>query len=314
MSNTTYIGNSAYCYSNSTSMLLASIKEDLKPSLIEVVGGVGIGAYALPDSNISFLSGYSGLPDKAISRSLKTLGFEFTEESSTSPDKPPFDKLRRYLIDSPVLVGPLDMGYLSYDPDHKNHYEIDHFVLIYQIRDNNVLLHDPAGFPNVLLDLNQLELAWKAEKIQYKEGYYHFWTLPKRVNNPSKTDIYKQAINGFRDIYLTGEKYAKLKNRVIDYEAITFMAENIGNENLKPSEIGMLTGFILPLGSRRASDFSDFFKPFDKNLSELKHKQAQLLGLGHSLAVAHSWKELSSVLVDFADLEKQFKQKIIDSV
>lgn len=311
MKNFTYLGNSAYCYSNSTAMLLASIGEKIAPSLIEVVGGVGIGSYALSGTNISFLSGYSGLPDKAISRALKTLGFEFKEGAKENPDNPPFEEIKTILETSPVVFGPLDMGYLIYDPDHEHHYEVDHFVLVYDIKENEAFLHDPAGFPNVSIPLDKLTLAWKAEKIQYKEGYYRYWTLPKRINNPTAEEVYKQSIKNFQDIYLTGEKYAKLKNRVIDYDAIILMAENIEKGLLKPFEKGMLTGFVLPLGARRSSDFSDFFRPYNQELSEIKAKQSRLLGTCHTQAVAENWKEVVKGLKEFAELEKQFKSDIL---
>jgi hypothetical protein len=74
-----YKGNSAYCYPDCASMLLSTVGCDIPPSLIEVIGGVGIGAFCLPNSNIAFLSNLSGLPDQAISRALKMLGFEFIE-------------------------------------------------------------------------------------------------------------------------------------------------------------------------------------------------------------------------------------------
>lgn len=311
MKNYIYLGNSAYCYSNSTAMLLASIGENIASSLIEVVGGVGIGAYALPETNITFLSGFSGLPDKAISRALKTLGFDFKEQAKDNPDNPPFEEIREILKTSPVVLGPLDMGYLIYDPDHEYHYGVDHFVLVYDIKGNEAFLHDPVGFPNVSIPLGKLALAWKAEKIQYKEGYYRYWTLPKRVGNPTEEEIYKQSIKNFQDIYLTGEKYAKLKNRVIDYDAIILMVENIEKELLKPSEKGMLTGFVFPLGARRSSDFSDFFRPYNQELSDIKAKQSRQLGTCHTQAVAGNWNEVAKTLKEFAELEKQFKMTLL---
>lgn len=307
-----YLGNSAYCYSNSTGMLLASIGENISPSLIEVVGGVGIGAYALPDSNISFLSGYSGLPDKAISRAMKVLGFEFKEEAQNSPDNPPFEKIRQILETSPVVFGPVDMGFLVYDPDSEHHHGVDHFVLVYEMNDKEALLHDPAGFPNVSISLDKLGLAWKAESIQYKEGFYRYWASPKRVNNPTDEQIYTNTIKNLQDIYLTGEKYAKAKGRTIDYEAIMFMANNIEKTILKPFEVGMLTGFIFPLGARRASDFSDFFKPHNRELSEIKAKQSSLLGLCHTYSVANNWQTVTEYLKEYAELEKIFKEILLN--
>lgn len=312
MKNFTYLGNSAYCYSNSTAMLLASIGEQIEPSLIEVVGGVGIGAYAIPETNISFLSGYSGLPDKAISKAMEVLGFEFTEETHKSPDNPPFEKIRQILKTSPVIFGPLDMGYLIYNPDSEHLHGVDHFVLVYEMNNRHALLHDPAGFPNVSISLDELELAWKAENIQYREGYYRYWASPKRVKRPTKEDIYTKTVKNLQDIYLTGEKYAKAKGRTIDYEAIMFMANNIEKEILKSNEIGILTRFVFPLGARRASDFSDFFRPYNPELSEIKAKQSSLLGLCHTLTVAQDWQNVAKYLKDFAKLEKNFKELILN--
>ena len=105
MKNYTYLGNSAYCYSNSVAMLLATIGENTLPSYIEAVGGVGIGAYSLPNTNIAFLSGYSGLPDKSITCSLTTLGFEFKEEAKDSPNYTPYEEIRNIINSSPVILG-----------------------------------------------------------------------------------------------------------------------------------------------------------------------------------------------------------------
>jgi hypothetical protein len=204
------------------------------------------------------------------------------------------------------------MGYLIYDPNHEHHYGVDHFVLVYDIKENEAFLHDPAGFPNVSISLDKLTLAWKAEKIQYKEGYYRYWTLPKRVSNPTEEEICKQSIKNFQDIYLTGENYAKLKNRVIDYDAIILMAENIEKGLLKPFEKGMLTGFVFQLGARRSSDFSDFFRSYNQELSEIKTKQSKLLGICHTQAVAENWKEVVMALKEFAELEKQFKTTLLE--
>ena len=303
-----YLGNSAYCYSNSTAMLLASIGEKIAPSLIEVVGGVGVGAYVLPNSNISFLSGYSGLPDKAISRALRVLGFEFEEKAQNNSENPPFERIKQIIKTSPVVFGPLDMGYLEYDPDHQHHFGIDHFILVYAIDNEITYLHDPAGFPNASLSLKQLELAWKAQNIQYKEGYYRYWALPKRIKNPTVSEIYSKTISNLREIYQTGAKFAEKKERVIDYQAIVFMANNIEKKLLKPSEIGTLTGFILPLGARRASDFADFFQIHNPELSKIKAEQAHLLGLCQRFSVLKDWLIVAKYLKEYSSLETQFKK------
>ena len=311
MKNYIYLGNSAYCYSNSAAMLLASIGENILPSYLEVIGGVGIGAYSLPETNIAFLSGYSGLPDKAISRALTTIGFNFVEKAQDDPNTPPFDDIREIIKKSPVVFGPLDMGYLSYDPDYKHHSGIDHFVFVYDIENETANLHDPAGFPNVTIDLSKLALAWKEEKIQYKEGYYRYWTLPKRVNHPTNDEIYNRSIKNFQEIYIIGEKYAKEKGKIIDDAAILLMADNVENKKLSQSDIGMLTGFVFPLGARRTSDFSNFFKPYNFDLADLKENESRMLGICQSKSLEGNWHTVSETLKKVAGIEKQFKKLLL---
>ena len=50
----------------------------------------------------------------------------------------------------------------------------DHFVLAYRFENDGVLIHDPEGFPSVLLPFRQLELAWQADTIVYQRGYYRY--------------------------------------------------------------------------------------------------------------------------------------------
>jgi hypothetical protein len=45
-------GNGAYCCANAASMLLSTIGEDVDPSLIEVLSGVGLGAFSFEQKNL----------------------------------------------------------------------------------------------------------------------------------------------------------------------------------------------------------------------------------------------------------------------
>ena len=70
-----YHGNGPYCYSNATSMLLASIGEKIPPSEIEVYTGVGLGEFWLAKEKLLFFSSIANPPDKGITRALSLLGF-----------------------------------------------------------------------------------------------------------------------------------------------------------------------------------------------------------------------------------------------
>ena len=311
MEMTRYIGNGAYCWSNATAMLLSSIGETITPSLIDVLGGVGLGAMVLRDSNVTFFSGFSGLPDKGISKALDILGFEYTETSSGENTEAPWVRLEKSLSNGPVILGPLDMGYLSYDPKYKNHGGIDHFVLAVESTNDIVRVHDPAGFPNVLIHRNDLAEAWKAEKIGYKRGWFRSWAYPSRINRPSEEEIYDSAIAWFKQLYKTGEKYAEKRNRIIDEEAIMHLTEKVRKDELKQDEWGMMTSFAFPLAARRSLDYAHFFSERDPRLADLKTQQSKLFGSCQTCAVKRDLKMLSSILDDVALLEANFKTELL---
>lgn len=306
-----YIGNCAYCYSNSIAMLLASTGENISPSKIEVLSGVGLGAFEKKDTNLTFFSNFSGLPDQGISKALDVLGYKYKEEVKQEAEPVPFNELKKILTKGPAVLGPLDMGYLIYDPSVMHHHGVDHFVLVYGMNNQEVFLHDPAGFPDVSLSIDKLKFAWKAESISYRRGYYRYWTAPRKIKNPTENEIHKHALKFFKKVYLSGEKYAKKRNILIDTDAILSLANKIKDQLLNSKDIDLLTYFIFQLGARRATDFSLFFYNWANKLANLKNQQAQLFGICHTLAVAKDWPKLSKTLIELAKVEKEFKESLL---
>ncbi len=76
-----YIGNGPYCYANATAMLLGTIEEHISPSRIEVLTGVGLGAFWLGDAKLIFFSNLGTAPDIGISKALELVGFNYIEKS-----------------------------------------------------------------------------------------------------------------------------------------------------------------------------------------------------------------------------------------
>ena len=141
-----YFGNGPYCYANASSMLITSVGENIPPSLVEPVTGVGLGAFYLPQENLLFFSNLSNPPDRGISTGLRVLGFDFDERSSDKPGQPPYEDLRQTLANSPAVLGPLDMGFLNHNPNHNHQKGADHFVLARKIEGDEIHFHDPEGF------------------------------------------------------------------------------------------------------------------------------------------------------------------------
>lgn len=308
-----YIGNGAYCYANSASMLLGSIGEDILPSLIEVLSGTGLSA-TVEKSGFLFLNNQCLEPDLGIISALKILGFE--ADVSVCKDKAdfPFDELKQALAKQAVILGPLDMGYLVYNPNHKYLHGSDHFVMAYKAEEDKVYLHDPAGFPNVIINKDDLQKSWQAEKIVYKQGYYRFITNVKRISAPSKDDIYQATVKRFINIYQEGE--AKTSNDMwrTGSKALLNTKERLEEKLVSQQELNNFVYFVFPLGARRALDFAAFFGSKDPDLANLKRQQANLLGEAHTLAVAKNFNSLGNVLEQLADSENKFRTALLDKI
>ena len=306
-----YVGNGAYCYANSTAMLLSAIGETTSPSRIEVLSGVGLGSCLEKESSLVYFSNLTGMPDIGISKALDILGFSYVEKASQEAEPDPFEELSEILVKSPVLLGPLDMSYLSYNPRRPSATGIDHYILALGIDSREIHLHDPAGFPHVSISLEQLKPAWKAESISYRRNFYRYWASPKRIEEPTEEKIYNQALRFFKSIYQESENEATGEKWIIGREAILTCARRIRLNIASQDEIDQLTHFALPLGAKRALDFASFFDFRDVDLALLKRKQATVFGQCQTKATESDWDSVAGALSELADIEEEFRIKLL---
>ena len=306
-------GNGPYCYSNAASMLLSTVGEQVSPQEMEAYTGVGLGAFWLPKEKLLFFSSISNPPDIGVTRALGLLGFGFEEKVTNDPGKPPFEQLRSDLASSAAVLGPLDMGYLTHNPLHKRMMGADHFVLAYRFEKDGVLIHDPEGFPSVLLPFRQLEFAWRADSVGYRRGYYRYWTHPRQIRRPSKDELYGLTLKSFKEVYSEAEDLAAKHNWTIDAKAITILQKHVEQGKISPAERGFMVYFSFKLGARRALDFASFFGSKQPDLAGLKEKQAELFGLLQSFAVQRKWTHVADTLGQLADVETEFRDALISS-
>jgi len=306
--NLKYIGNGPYCFANSTAMLLASIGEEVPPSLIEVLSGVGLGATFYEELGLLFFSHPNLMPDLGIGKALEILGFSYISKASKNEEDFPPEELKKDLARMPAIVGPLDMGYLIYNPDHKCLRGVDHFVLVYAVQGKNVYLHDPAGFPNVYLDIENFKKSWKAEKILYRRGYYRYITSVRRIKKRNRDEIYKDALYYFKLIY----QKAKKSKRLNGPEAILSYAKKIGKGKITQGEKEHFIYFALPLAARRALDFGSFFSFENKKLANLKFLQSRLFGKAHVLTLKQKWVPLAKTFQELAKTEEALGAELLN--
>jgi hypothetical protein len=290
-------------------MFIKEMGEEIAPSLLEVLSGVGLGI-TLYGSGSLFLHNNMVEPDTGISHAMRALGFSFTEMFSESGADCPLQDLRKVLETSTAILGPVDMGYLRYAPNHQYAKGSDHYVLAYDIDDQYIYLHDPASFPYVRLAHDSLKLAWSAADLPYGRGSYQYWHSIKRVSQPSKEEIYLNSLRYFQSLY---EKTAEIGVSIgakTGNEAIKTFCEKLINNEISQDVIGNLKYFVFQLGAKRANDYSVYFEEKNPSLSQLKRKQSEILGLCHSLVVEGEWDGLAGVLERFGKLEEEFEAEL----
>ncbi len=306
-----YVGNGAYCYSDSMAMLLATIGETINPAQLEVLTGVGLGAIWVKEMKMPFFNNLATMPDRGLGVALKTLGFDYTEKWGDDPDAPPFAALRADLAVGPAVLGPLDFGYLSYNPIHQDAGGADHYVFAYAADDRGVYLHDPDGYPYVHLPYEHLATAWKAERIPYRREPYRYWLNPIRVAQPTEDAIYNQALAYFQSLYQETDTLAAQEHWVIGSEAMRLFADYLRSGMVTENTLSQAVFFSFPLGARRANDFVAFFRERHPELAELKHQQAKLFGKCHTLTVQKNLGAAADALNELAGIEDEFRATLL---
>lgn len=307
-----FIGNGAYCYANSTAMLLASIGETISPALIEVLCGDSLGTCVLKKEHLLYFDNPVLPPDLGIIKALDILGFSYKNRYSTSPEDFPINELKQDLEESPAVLGPVDLGHLTYNHSYSHLGGADHFILVYGVDGENAYINDPEGFAHVFLPLENLKSAWMADRLTfpYNVGYYRYTTKPKRIESPSDRDIYQKAISWFRQIYTDSKNTPKEYILATGSAGLKDYAEFTQKECLDDAQKSHLTHFALPLAAKRASDYSRYFEPYNKQLSDVKYEQSTLFGKAQVFASSEDWANLAGTFGKIAEVEDSFKSAL----
>lgn len=296
-----YFGDVSLCYSYSLAMALDTYGYDFKAEFLEAIMVMGNGASIVKEDEQHPLVFFdNGMPDLSISHSLKILGFDYEDFYLKNGAEVDLEEIKRkletFLFNGPVVLGPLDMGHLTYNPNHTILYGVDHFVTVYGIDEQYLYLHDPAGFACMKVAFNDILEAWKAEAIDYKRGAYSMWGNFKKVRSPSQTEIYQETAKIMKNRYLNGQ------NGVLECYA-KVVAEN----GLNTEQKQLHQYFSFKLAAVRNLYLSKFLKNHDPEGARLKEKLASLFGQAHLSCLKEDYQELSHLLYQIAEVDGLFK-------
>lgn len=296
-----YFGDVSLCYSYSLAMALETYGYDFKAEFLEAIMVMGNGASIVKEDEEHPLVFFdNGMPDLSISHSLKILGFDYEDfylKDGTEVDLEEIKgKLETFLSNGPVVLGPLDMGHLTYNPNHTILYGVDHFVTVYGIDDQYLYLHDPAGFACMKVTFTDIIEAWKAEAICYKRGSYSMWGNFKKAKSPSQTEIYQETAKIMRSRYLDGQS-----------NVLAFYAKSVAENGLNTEQKQLHQYFSFKLAAVRNLYLSKFLKDHDPEGARLKEELATLFGQAHLSCLKEDYQELADLLYQIAEVDGLFK-------
>jgi hypothetical protein len=167
MAHVSYVGSGPYCYANSFAMMFGAAAPST--AVIEVATGGPFGMQLIGGS-LPFFDPYGWNPEAGFEAALSALGWTSTvSKGGDAADA--LARLRAALAEGPVWVGPVEIGHLRHQPGMTGPISSDHYIVVLEVGNDWVLMHDPQGYPFATLPLNDFMTAWRAETIDYGEPY-----------------------------------------------------------------------------------------------------------------------------------------------
>lgn len=143
--------------------------EALEPTVIETVTGSPFGMQ-LVGGALPFFDPYGWTPEIGVQDALTVLGWTARTSSGGEPEDA-LGRLASLLEAGPVMVGPLEMGYLRYQPGMTGPIGADHYLVAVGIERDHITVHDTQGYPYARLPLPDFMDAWRADTLSYGRPY-----------------------------------------------------------------------------------------------------------------------------------------------
>lgn len=305
-----YTGNSNYCYSNSLHMSLLGAGAQHVPDtgFLECLTTMPFGNMYLDlgSGPLVFFSPSLRNPDEGLTLALEAFGWTCRlQRGGEAPEA--LEHLRQSAARGPALVGPVDLGYLSYNPIHKFLAGADHFVVVLALQDDHVLLHDPNGYPCVALSLPEFLQAWKAERIDYSEAPYTMRADFRQVRQVNRAEMIAHTLPIIRENVQDHEEH--IPDGPTIYGGMQVFAR-LAHDLRKPIPARLanhLYRFALPLATRRTLDAATFMQEAGKpEAATYLQEQARLFGLAQYRAVQKKWTRVASLIEQLGELESKF--------
>jgi len=279
----------------------ASPKDVPEPTFLECLSTMPFGNLylALEHGPLVFFSSPTMDPDQGLTLAIKTLGWTCNEQRGDEEDEA-LVHLHEAVQRAPVLVGPVDLGYLSYNPGHRYLAGSDHFVVVLAIESDHVLIHDPQGYPCAILSLDEFLPAWRADRIDYRTAPYTFRTDFRQVEHVSRQEMIARTLPTIK------ANIEANPGGPIAYgstQALHLLAKDLRGK-VSTQLANHLLHFALPLAARRTLDASAFLhEAGNEKASSTLQQKALLFGAAQYHAAHQQWIDVANIIEQISEIE-----------
>jgi hypothetical protein len=311
--NVPYVGNSTLCFTNSLAMCLKHANQTTIPEVgfIECTTLMPFGSMFLDlgDTPLFFPNPPNTNPDKGVTDAISSLGWECEIWRGEDSDLA-LTQLLEALKYSPVLLGPLDMGHLSYDPHAKAKFGGDHYIVALSVEGNQIVVHDPQLYPYATIPTKNLLQALDGLRLGYVKNKYTMRFGFQLQQQKSRLEMIEQTLEKARSFVQHASNGPVLFGGKSAFERT---ASAISGGEMHASK-GLLTHFSFPIGTRRSLDAAAFVA--EQGASELSasfHQRGKHFGRAQFYATQGDWEVVTGILEELALLEDHLQGLMLEA-
>ncbi|MFJ9518613.1 hypothetical protein ACIRPK_10145 [Kitasatospora sp. NPDC101801] len=269
-----YLGSGPYCYTNSLAMVLGA--EAPSTAVIETLTGSPFGAQLIAGS-LPLFDPYGWHPEAGLDAAIASLGWSCERTDGGRPAEA-LERLRAACSRGPVLVGPVDMGLLLYQPGTPNADGGDHYVVVLAVGEDGVELHDPHGHPFVTLPTAAFLAAWEAKSVSYIDAPFVLRTGFVRDRRVAPVDALRRSLPG-AERWLAGRDELPMPPGSLGGAAAVEALADLVAQGTPPGIRTLLTAFGVRVGARRLNDAANCLAELGlSEASAVAQGQARILG------------------------------------
>ncbi|WP_307842236.1 hypothetical protein [Streptomyces sp. RK75] len=305
----TYVGSGPYCYANSLAMILAD--QAPPPAVIEVLTGSPYGMQLI-GGRMPVFDSFGWDPEIGLDDAIGLLGWECDRmDGGTASDA--LDRLRRACQDDgPVLAGPLELGLLSYQPGSGEAVGADHYLVVLEVGDDTVLVHDPQGYPYATLPVDAFAQAWRGELIPYLGRPFRMRHKFTRRRQVDPKEALLRALPGGQ-AWLAGRTDVEVAPGTLGQAEAAERTAQLVECGLDPEVRLLWREFAVRVGARRLNDLAGCLLSLGLDAGgAIAAEQARIVGGLQGAVVSGDDKALAAGLRRLAPTYERLRAALVD--